>query len=87
MSDSYGFSQAINTWVDVDGSTTNHDPKTEVGFWVKLFHNECDRSHLLEKEIERLREQNELLGKALRQNGITEVRIQPEKWKEIRDDD
>lgn len=51
----YSSSQAENTWISADGTITNHDPNTETGFWVRLFHNECDRSAHLEREIERLR--------------------------------
>ena len=55
MSDGYGSTRATNTWIGSDGSVTNYDPKTEIGFWINAFHNECDRSAHLEREIERLR--------------------------------
>ena len=51
----YSGSQAETTWVSSDGTITNFDPNTEMGFWIRLFHNECDRSAHLEREIERLR--------------------------------
>ena len=55
MSDGYGSTQATNTWITSDGSVTNYDPNTEMGFWISALHNECDRSAHLEREIERLR--------------------------------
>lgn len=58
MSDGYGSTQSTNVWIGSDGTVTNHDPDTEMGFWIRLFHNECDRSAHLEQEIECLREQN-----------------------------
>lgn len=59
MTDGYGSTQATSTWISSDGSVTNYDPNTEMGFWISAFHNECDRSALLEREIERLRAQVE----------------------------
>lgn len=50
----YSGSHAETTWISSDGTITNHDPDTEMGFWVRLFHNECDRSAHLEREVERL---------------------------------
>jgi hypothetical protein len=61
VSDGYGSTGATTTWISSDGTKTNHDPNTEMGFWIRLFHNECDRSAYLEQEIERLREQNDYL--------------------------
>lgn len=55
VSDGYGSTRATTTWISSDGTVTNHDPDTEMGFWVRLFHNECDRSAHLEREIECLR--------------------------------
>jgi hypothetical protein len=55
VSDGYGSTQATNTWIASDGSVTNYDPNTEMGFWISALHNECDRSAHLEREIERLR--------------------------------
>lgn len=57
MTDGYGSTRATTTWISSDGTKTNHDPDTEMGFWVRLFHNECDRSAYLEQEVERLREE------------------------------
>ena len=51
----YSGSQTETTWISSDGTVTNHDPDTEMGFYVRLLHNECDRSAHLEREIERLR--------------------------------
>lgn len=58
VSDGYGSTRAKTTWISSDGTTTDHDPDTEMGFWVRLFHNECDRSHFLEQELERLQAEN-----------------------------
>ena len=57
VSDGYGSTQSTNTWISSDGTATNHDPDTEMGFWIRLFHNECDRSAYLEQENERLRQE------------------------------
>lgn len=57
VSDGYGSTRATTTWISSDGTVTNHDQDTEMGFWVRLLHNECDRSASLEREIERLREE------------------------------
>jgi hypothetical protein len=46
-----------------------------MGFWIRLFHNECDRSAYLEKEIERLRTENAFLRKALVKYGCEYVDI------------
>ncbi len=55
MSDGYGSTGATTTWISSDGTVTNYDPNTEMGFWISALHNECDRSAHLEREIERLR--------------------------------
>ena len=68
MSDGYGSKQATNTWIGSDGTVTNHDPDTEMGFWIRLFHNECDRSAHLEQEIERLREVVQKLAACIDEN-------------------
>lgn len=54
MNEGYGSTQSENTWIGPDGVVTNHDPNTEMGFWVRLFHNECDRAAHLEREVQRL---------------------------------
>jgi hypothetical protein len=63
--DGYGSTQATNTWITSDGSVTNYDPNTEMGFWISALHNECDRSAHLEREIDDYLDDNDLIDSPL----------------------
>lgn len=82
MSDGYGSTQATNTWITSDGSVTNYDPNTEMGFWISALHNECDRSAHLEREIERLRDAGDALVAAIRNHVLSEKDIRA--WEDAR---
>ena len=87
MTEGVGSTQATNTWIDSDGSVTNYDPNTEIGFWISAFHNECDRSAHLEREIERLRVICEQFASCAKSFGtkygsdVVEVRINEKKFR------